>query len=192
MTASRLQDAALARFARQGFDATSMNEIAADVGIRKPSVYAHFRNKDELFLSLIPQLIEAELEHARTVLVAGGDARQPLLAYLKSIQTRFESSHRVEFWVRMLFAPPYHLHDVVMAPMHAFMDELEGIIRKLLKGSSLVPNAGGLGVEVLTAAYMGMIDSLHSELLFGGAKRYQRRLKASWAVFEAGVAPASG
>ncbi|MGP9634159.1 TetR/AcrR family transcriptional regulator [Halomonas sp. AOP43-A1-21] len=191
LTASRLQDAALARFAKQGFDATSMNEIAADVGIKKPSVYAHFRNKEELFLSLIPLVIEAEQEYAKSTLRGGGDMKQQLLAYLQGIEERFNSSYRVQFWVRILLAPPVHLYDMVMDPMHIFMDDLERILKNALQASPLVPNASQLSADVLAMTCMSMIDSLQSELLFGGAKKYQRRLESTWAVFEAAIASPS-
>ncbi|MGO2990873.1 MAG: TetR/AcrR family transcriptional regulator [Halomonadaceae bacterium] len=191
LTASRLQDAALARFAKQGFDATSMNEIAADVGIKKPSVYAHFRNKEELFLSLIPLVIEAEQEYAKSTLRGGDDMKQQLLAYLQGIEERFNSSYRVQFWVRILLAPPVHLYDMVMDPMHIFMDDLERILKNALQASPLVPNASQLSADVLAMTCMSMIDSLQSELLFGGAKKYQRRLESTWAVFEAAIASPS-
>lgn len=189
LTASRLQEAALARFAKQGFDSTSMNEIAADVGIKKPSVYAHFRSKDELLLSVIPLVIEAELEYARSVLRGGDDMEQQLLAYLQGIEERFNDSYRVQFWVRILFAPPVHLYDAVMEPMHIFMDDLEHIIKKAIQKSPLVSNANRLSADVLAMTCMSMIDSLQSELLFGGVKKYQRRLKSVWAVFETAIAP---
>jgi hypothetical protein len=35
--------------------------------------------------------------------------------------------------------------------------------------------------------YMALIDSLQSELLFGGARKYQRRLESVWLVFEAAL-----
>ena len=191
MTASRLQEAALARFAMQGFDATSMNEIASDVGIKKPSVYAHFRSKDELLLSLIPLVIKAELDCARAILRGGEDTRQQLLAYLEGIQERFEGSHRGRFWLRLLFSPPFSLYDDIMEPMHVFMGEFENHVKKILQNSPLVPNANGLDVDVLAATFMGMNDSLQSELLFGGAKKYKRRLAAIWMVFEAAIGPAA-
>ena len=185
LTASRLQDAALARFALQGFDATSMAEIAADVGIKKPSIYAHFRNKDALYLSLIPLMIAAELDYARSVLVGGSAIRAQLLAYLQSIQTRYDSSFRVQFWMRALYTPPGHLHDQVMAPMHVFMDELEAIVLAAIARSDLVPNAQGLSAEVLTRTCLGLIDCLQVELTYAGPAKFARRLQAVWAVFEA-------
>lgn len=190
-TATRLQDAALARFARQGFDATSMAEIATDVGIKKPSIYAHFRNKDALYLSLIPLMVTAELDYARSVLIGGETIRMQLRAYLQSIQLRFEDSFRVQFWMRALYTPPGHLHNQVMEPMHGFMDQLEAIVLAAITPSPLVPNAQGLGAEVLARSYMGLIDCLQVELTYAGAAKFARRLEAVWAVFEAATrAPA--
>ena len=175
----------MARFAVQGFDATTMNEIAADVGIKKPSVYAHFRNKDELFLNLIPKIVDDELNHARQVLQGGDGIKQQLRAYLEGIQERFEQSHQVRFWIRTLFAPPVHLYDVVMQPMHVFMEDLENIIRQALAQSPLANQENtGLSVDTLAMTYMALIDSLQSELLFGGAHKYKRRLESVWIVFE--------
>ncbi|MBN2017292.1 MAG: TetR/AcrR family transcriptional regulator [Candidatus Cloacimonetes bacterium] len=39
---------ALKLFLSKGFNETSMNEIAVEVGISKPAIYHHFKNKDEL------------------------------------------------------------------------------------------------------------------------------------------------
>lgn len=189
LTAARLQDAALARFARQGFDATSMAEIAADVGIKKPSIYAHFRNKDALYLSLIPLMVAAELDYAKGVLQGGATIRQQLHAYLQSIQLRFADSFRVQFWMRALYAPPGHLYDQVMVPMHGFMDELEALVLAAIARSSLLPNAQQLSAEVLTRTYLGLIDCLQVELTYAGPAKFARRLHAVWAVFEAATAP---
>lgn len=188
MTALRLQEAALTRFALKGFDATTMSEIASDVGIKKPSIYAHFRNKDELFLSIIPLVIEKELEHARKIFKGGSDIKLQLLSYLQGIQGRYEESHSVEFWIRNLFMPPTHLYDAVMGPLHAFMDELENIIKMAIEQSPLISSSSVLDAETLTLMFMSMIDSLQSELLYGGPEKYRRRLKATWAVFEIAAA----
>lgn len=190
MTAARLQEAALARFAQQGYDATSMAEIAADVGIKKPSIYAHFRNKDALYLSLVPIVVETELAYARDVLKGGKTTKRQIHQYLAGIQERFDASPRVQFWIRALWMPPAHLLDDVMPPLHDFMTELETILKTALRGSPCVPNASRLSVDVLAMQCMAMIDSLQSELLYGGPAKYQRRLKSIWAVFDAALAPA--
>lgn len=49
-------DAAVAEFRANGFDATSMDKIAATAGVSKRTVYNHFPSKDELFAHILQQL----------------------------------------------------------------------------------------------------------------------------------------
>lgn len=52
-TKKRVIDAALILFARNGYEATSMAEIADAVGIKAPSLYSHFQNKQALFDAMV-------------------------------------------------------------------------------------------------------------------------------------------
>lgn len=54
-------DAALELFSVQGFEATSVGQIADAVGIRKSSLYSHFKSKDEILDTLVENL-SAEYE----------------------------------------------------------------------------------------------------------------------------------
>ncbi len=40
-------------FLEKGLDASSMDDVAAKAGITKPTVYAHFQSKDELFSAVV-------------------------------------------------------------------------------------------------------------------------------------------
>jgi AcrR family transcriptional regulator len=51
-TRERILDVALDLFTDQGFDGTSMREIAARLRITKPSIYYHFASKEEILLAL--------------------------------------------------------------------------------------------------------------------------------------------
>jgi TetR/AcrR family transcriptional regulator of autoinduction and epiphytic fitness len=52
-------DAAIAEFRSSGFEATSMDKIAATAGVSKRTVYNHFASKDELFVQILRQLWES-------------------------------------------------------------------------------------------------------------------------------------
>jgi AcrR family transcriptional regulator len=52
---TEIRAAALRLFAQQGYDATSMRDIAGAVGLLPGSLYAHIRSKEQLLLEIIEQ-----------------------------------------------------------------------------------------------------------------------------------------
>ena len=52
-TKDRILDASLTLFAKNGYDGTSMEQIASSVGIKAPSLYKHFKGKEDILNSLI-------------------------------------------------------------------------------------------------------------------------------------------
>ena len=71
--ASILRAAATA-FARTGFAATSMEDVAAEAGITKLIVYRHFESKEELYRAVLAR-IEDRLREEFTVLFSQADRR---------------------------------------------------------------------------------------------------------------------
>ena len=56
-TRSRIQEVALRLFIAGGYEATSLREIAEEVGVTKAALYYHFKTKDEIVTSLIDDRI---------------------------------------------------------------------------------------------------------------------------------------
>ncbi len=68
-TRSRIQDVALELFTEQGYEATSLREIAERLGVTKAALYYHFKTKDDIVASLIEDraaTLERLLAWART------------------------------------------------------------------------------------------------------------------------------
>ncbi|HML04701.1 MAG TPA: helix-turn-helix domain-containing protein [Methanobacterium sp.] len=57
-TKQKIFEAAIDLFAQKGFNATSMREIAESVGIKKASLYSHYKSKDEILEKILEYPIE--------------------------------------------------------------------------------------------------------------------------------------
>lgn len=63
-TKQRILDAALELFSTQGFEATSIAQIADAVGVRKASLYSHFDSKQDILDRLIESIMEGYSKHS--------------------------------------------------------------------------------------------------------------------------------
>ena len=63
-TKQEILNAALDLFSVQGFEATSISQIANAVGIRKASLYSHFENKQAILVAIVKEVLERYAEHS--------------------------------------------------------------------------------------------------------------------------------
>lgn len=82
-------DAAVAEFRQSGYEATSMDRIAASAGVSKRTVYNHFPSKEALFSQILQMLVERS--------IAGLD-----LAYRSDLPLRGQLLDLVEQKLRLL------------------------------------------------------------------------------------------
>ena len=57
-TRQRIQDVARELFTEKGVQRTSLQDIAARLGITKPALYYHFSSREDLVLSILQPLID--------------------------------------------------------------------------------------------------------------------------------------
>ena len=65
LTRSRLLKAAEKIFARDGFEAAKLEDIAAEAGYTRGALYANFANKEDLFIALLAEEVENRIARAR-------------------------------------------------------------------------------------------------------------------------------
>ena len=73
-------DAVNGLLARKGYDLMTMDEVAAEVGIAKASLYKHFPSKEALAAAAMIRLLENTLAHVRSLSVS-----MPAIARLRAI-----------------------------------------------------------------------------------------------------------
>ena len=62
-TSQRLLIAAIEMFADRGFEATSMRDLASEVGIKAPAIYNHYRSKEDILAAALIWVMEDFSEH---------------------------------------------------------------------------------------------------------------------------------
>ena len=63
-TKQEILEASLELFSVQGFEATSISQIAGAVGIRKASLYSHFESKQAILDALVKDILEQYATHS--------------------------------------------------------------------------------------------------------------------------------
>ncbi len=94
----QVRTAALELFAARGYRGTTVDEIGARVGIRGPSVYKHFRSKQELLADIVVGTTDALLAAQRDALREAGDVREQLRRAVEA-HVRFHAEHLREAFV---------------------------------------------------------------------------------------------
>ncbi|GGO26666.1 TetR family transcriptional regulator [Microbispora rosea subsp. aerata] len=101
-TRSRIQDVAIKLFTEQGYEATSLREIAEALGVTKAALYYHFRTKEDIVASLIEdrintldELIAWAHRHPRTA-----ENRRELIRRYCAAMTRGRNHEIMQFMDR--------------------------------------------------------------------------------------------
>jgi AcrR family transcriptional regulator len=95
-TRSRIQAVALELFTEEGYEKTSLREIAERLGVTKAALYYHFKSKDEIANSFIQDRIEAMerlIEWAETQPPTAESRRAMVARYAEELFS--SDSHRV-------------------------------------------------------------------------------------------------
>jgi len=84
--AKRLQiiQAAAAVFAKSGYDAALMDDVAAAAGVSKGSLYDYFRNKEDLFYAVFEWFQRRLLDASVAEIAPGTDARAQVAAFAEA------------------------------------------------------------------------------------------------------------
>lgn len=80
-------DRALEVFWRHGFQAASLADLTAAMGLSKPSLYAAFGDKESLYLQVLERYVAIQIEQHAAIFDAEPDARKALEKFLRTMAT---------------------------------------------------------------------------------------------------------
>src|SRR5205809_7335277 len=79
----RILDAAERIFARHGFFAAKVSDVAKEAGVADGTIYLYFKSKDDLLISLFERRMQQLNETLRTA-VAGKSPREQLRTFVRT------------------------------------------------------------------------------------------------------------
>lgn len=153
--------AAFGRFAAYGFRRTSMADIAQAAGMSRPALYLHFRNKDDVYRSLVQSYFDracAQMEHA---LAEDGPVEEVLLAAFRSKDTEsmeaiLTSPHGPE----LLDAKSTNSAEVVAEGEARFRALLAEWLKRGVAQGRISADVVGTAPEALAAAMLAALHGL--------------------------------
>ncbi|MBG9785095.1 TetR/AcrR family transcriptional regulator [Shouchella lehensis] len=177
-------------FATLGYEGTSMAHIAERVGIKKPSLYAHYKNKEALFLDLV---MDMSLDYVTFIKDSLGQGNVPIekqlyQAFITYVHDWTQDNPANQFYSRFLQYPPQQLAE----PLKEMLSESERKVRALF---SVVMKDGQkqgiltteLDSETMAYTYFALIEGLVTEVVFYTPDEISKQAEESWNVYWRGI-----
>lgn len=131
-TADEIRQAALEQFAQSGYEATTMRDIAASVGIKAASLYNHFDSKEEILWDLTRSAmrdLDANRDDALARLAPAAVPRVKLAAFVSAhVDFHAERRHQAVLVNSQLGSLSQSHHRKAVALRDAYENSLRTII----------------------------------------------------------------
>lgn len=143
--------AAIAEFRVSGFEATSMDRIAATAGVSKRTVYNHFPSKDDLFAQILQELWACTAAADAIVYRADEPLRAQLIALLTHKLTLLRDPYFLDL-ARVAIAEAIHTPERARSMVTKLSEKEEGgaaFLRAAQADGKLKPGDPGLMSQLL-------------------------------------------
>ena len=105
-TKEKILEEALKLFAQSGYMGTSMNDIASKLGVTKAALYKHYKNKRDIFDSIINRMDELDYERAREYNMPDGNMDEIIKEYrnISTDKIRIYTEAQFKHWTEEEFS----------------------------------------------------------------------------------------
>ena len=124
----RLLESAAAQFARLGFDATNIDDIAVDAGVAKGTVYNYFDSKEDLFGAVLAQGAQQTVDRFAAV-PHGASTRDALRALAAAdVSVLREEEAFMKVLIAEAMSPRSRNYSLILERLAPFLDAVAGIL----------------------------------------------------------------
>ena len=185
---------ALDLFGQKGYEDTSLAEIAREVGIKKPSIYNHFRSKEDLFVEVLEDLIVSEVTAYRMT-----KKEMNHLEPVEKVRTLFDlfcqrlmTTKESLLWKRVTFFPPESFKDLIQDHFVHFEEVTTSILVTLFEEGVKQGLFQGITEDEFVASFLCLVDGVFLEHHYYTKEIFQQRIESAWKVYERGISSDKG
>ncbi|WP_150274879.1 TetR/AcrR family transcriptional regulator [Paenibacillus tepidiphilus] len=187
MTRNKLKEAALRLFGQKGYDGTALSEIAKEVGVKTPAIYAFFEGKEDLFMTVFEESMSSYTEFIQALTDSGEgmDTEKKLHELLLRHYDFQRNRHELAvFTFRYLVFPPSFLEERLQESFERSDLLLSGIINAMMQEGLDRGELVDLPVETLTDAFLTLMDGLGVQYnYYKSPELFERKLEHGFELF---------
>ena len=182
-TKDRILNESIKLFAQNGFDGTSMASIAKQIGVTKPSLYAHYENKLALFEACLEKVSIEQVEFTNRILNNPHlkTAEEKLFTLLKDC-TMAVSEKRYSFYSRFYFWAPVELEEIIKSKLETPTHMCNNLISDVISDAV---DSGEIDKQYskgeITSSFICLMDGL------GCREESYHKFETIWKVFWSGI-----
>ncbi len=153
----RVIEEAVKLFYERGFTGTTLDDIAAELGVTKPFIYTHFRSKVELLAALCTPTIELSLEAVAHAARAHGTPTERLYRAVVDF-ARVVLSRQAN--IAIYFREEKNLSPEALAEINTLRKKFDRVLSKLLDEGVAAGEFDIKDVNLASLAIGGMISNM--------------------------------
>jgi AcrR family transcriptional regulator len=151
----RILEEAVKLFYERGFTGTTLDDIAAELGVTKPFIYTHFRSKTDLLAALCMPTIELSLEAVSRAAKGTGSPTERLYCAVVDF-TQVVLSRQAN--IAIYFREEKNLSPDALAEINTLRKKFDRVLSKLLAEGAAAGEFDVKDVSLAALAIGGMIS----------------------------------
>lgn len=177
-------DRAAELFEQRGYHDVSMEDIAAAVGLRKPSLYHHIESKNQILALIHHEFMDLVISRQEARLAVPMSYSQRLLEVMADILQLMET-HRGH--VRVFFEHYRELPESDRLHVQAERDRYEGMVEDILRGGIEEGEFRPVDIRMTSLAMFGTCNWAYHWYQRGGPLGTREIAYTFWDIFSRGL-----
>lgn len=174
-------------FDASGYRETSMDDIAAAIGVKKASLYYYFPGKDRLLVELHEEMIDLIISQQQERVEAGELSHQQMLLAIMTDLVRLQETHPGH--LKIFFEHFRELPAEVRASVRQKRDHYRDMLITVLADGKEDGSFADIDVELTAMAVLGMCNWTYQWFRPGGRLSAAEVANYFWSQILAGIDP---